>query len=151
MGGLSRRCRGYLERRMSGESRSRRMGLGEIMARYLLERQRAIWQFLPNLSTEENVKVLLTKMACFRQAKMDSATLELFTAYLAPLDLRAFQVAMATISESERLEGETAFPSLGIILAAMDEAREFSPNFAIGAREINDRPAFGEQPMRRLK
>lgn len=55
------------------------------------------------------------------------------------------------ISESERLDGETAFPSLGAILAAMDEAREFFPNFAEGAKQINDKPAFAGLGVKKLK
>ena len=94
------------------------------MALYLQERQIKIWQFSRGLSTEENVKVLLTKMACFRQAVMDDATLESYTMALKDLDMRAFQVAMATISEARRREGETAFPELGYILDVIEDARE---------------------------
>lgn len=120
------------------------------MAQYLTERQKATWSFLPNLSPEDNVKILLTKMACFRQANLDKETLELFTAYLLPLDLRAFQVAMANLAESERREGETAFPCMGIILARMDEAREFFPR--AGEHVINSFPVISEkQPIKRLK
>ena len=94
------------------------------MALYLQERQITTWQFSKELSTEENVMAALTKMACFRQAQMDDATLESYTMALKNLDLRAFQVAMAVISESKRREGETAFPDLGYILDVMEEARE---------------------------
>ena len=94
------------------------------MALYLQARQIKIWQFSKELSTEENVMSALTKMACFRQATMDDATLESYTMALKDLDLRAFQVAMAVISESPRREGETAFPELGRVLEIMDEARE---------------------------
>jgi hypothetical protein len=121
------------------------------MPQYLTDAQKEIWQFLPNRPAEWNVKKLLTTMACFRQAKMDRETLELFTAYLLPLDLRAFQVAMATISTSERKDGETAFPSLGTILAAMDEARELSPRYSQGATEINDKPVFADPKQERLQ
>lgn len=121
------------------------------MPKYLKENQKEIWQFLPNRPAEWNVKKLLTLMACFRQAKIDRETLELFTAYLLPLDLRAFQVAMATLSESERAEGETAFPSLGTILSAMEEARERFPVFSQGAKEVNTTPVFAENQMKRLK
>lgn len=55
------------------------------------------------------------------------------------------------ISEREREEGETAFPSLGMILTVMDEARELSPRYSIGAKEINTLPAFAEQSSKRLK
>ena len=94
------------------------------MAIYLQARQIKIWQFSKGLSTEENVMSALTKMACFRQATMDDATLEAYTLALKDLDMRAFQVAMATISETRRGEGETAFPDLGYILDVMDQARE---------------------------
>ena len=120
------------------------------MARYLTDDQKEIWQFLPNRPAEWNVKKLLTLMACFRQAKMDRETLELFTAYLLPLDLRAFQGAMAMISASEREEGETSFPSLGTILAAMEEARERFPVFSQGAKEINTTPIFADHAQKRL-
>ena len=64
--------------------------------------------------------------------------------------MRAFQVAMATLSESEREEGETAFPSLGTILAAMEEARERFPVYSKGAKEINDKPVFADPKQKRL-
>ena len=64
--------------------------------------------------------------------------------------MRAFQVAMAILSESEREEGETAFPSLGTILAAMEEARERFPVFSKGAKEINDKPVFADPSQKRL-
>lgn len=64
--------------------------------------------------------------------------------------MRAFQVAMAMISESERQEGETAFPSLGTILAAMEEARERFPVFSQGATEVNTTPVFAENKQKRL-
>jgi hypothetical protein len=75
----------------------------------------------------------------------------MYTDYLKNLDLRAFQVAMAILSESPREEGQTAFPSLGDILAAMDEAREFWPNFESGAKELNTQPVFAGKEVRRLK
>lgn len=102
------------------------------MPLYLQERQIAIWQFLPNLSAAANIKIALTKMACFRQAVIDKTTLESYTLALKDLDLRAFQVAMAVISESRRREGETAFPDLGYILDVMDEAREMFPKRGMG-------------------
>jgi len=64
--------------------------------------------------------------------------------------MRAFQVAMATLSESEREEGETAFPSLGTILAAMEEARERFPVYSKGAKEVNDKPVFADPKQKRL-
>jgi len=122
------------------------------MPQYLTEQEMRLWGFSKKLSLEDNVSALLTKMAICRQAsKMDEVTLEIFTQHLVNLDLRAFQVAMRNISNSERQEGETAFPSLGTILAAMDEAREFFPNFASGAKQINDKPVFAQQEVKRLK
>ena len=108
------------------------------MPLYLQERQIKIWQFSSELSTEENVMAALTKMACFRQAAMDDATLESYTMALKDLDLRAFQVAMAIIAESRRSEGETAFPELGRILEIMDAAREVFP--AGSRKELNTAP-----------
>jgi hypothetical protein len=55
---------------------------------------------------------------------MDRTTLEAFTQVLVQEDLRAFQVAMAIISETQREPGETAFPDLGTILAVMRRAEE---------------------------
>ena len=121
------------------------------MPQYLQARQKGTWQFLPNLSDSENIKVLLTKMSICRQAKMDKPSLELYTEILLPLDLRAFQVAMAMLSESPREQGETALPSLGDILAAMAEAREEWPNFAAGRKEILTQPVFASKEVRRLK
>jgi hypothetical protein len=64
--------------------------------------------------------------------------------------MRAFQVAMATLSESEREDGETAFPSLGTILAAMEETRERFPVFSRGAKEVNTTPIFADFKQKRL-
>jgi hypothetical protein len=58
---------------------------------------------------------------------------------------------MKNLSTSERQEGETAFPSLGTILAAMEEARERFPLFSQGAKEINTKPVFAGKELRRLK
>jgi hypothetical protein len=59
-------------------------------------------------------------------------------------------VAMATISASKRQDGETSFPDLGTILSAMDEARERSPLYSQGAKEINDKPVFVDPSQKRL-
>ena len=121
------------------------------MPQYLTEREIKLWGFSKTLSDEQNVKILLGKMAIYRQAsKLDEVTLALFTQALVNLDLRAFQVAMKVLSFSERQEGETAFPSLGTILAAMDDARELSPVFSKGAKEINTTPVFTDSKQKRL-
>ncbi len=57
---------------------------------------------------------------------------------------------MATLAENPRGEGETAFPSLGDILAAMDAAREFWPNFKFGEKQINVLPVYAGQEPKRL-
>lgn len=128
------------------------------MPAYLQERELKIWGFRKDLSIESNVIALLGKMATFRQGRADPATLLLYAEVLIELDLRAFQVAMSSVSHSEREEGETAFPSLGTILRHMDEAREFFPKFSAGATEINTKPLYveerkqiGPKPVARLK
>lgn len=57
---------------------------------------------------------------------------------------------MAILAENERQEGETAFPSLGSILSAMEDARERFPVFSKGAKEINDKPVFADNKQKRL-
>ena len=99
----------------------------------------------------QNIKVLLTKMAICRGAKMDKPTLELLTEILLPLDMRAFQVAMAILAESPRGEGETTLPSLGDILSAMDDARERWPLYSEGAKEVNIKPFFADPKQKRLQ
>lgn len=91
----------------------------------------------------------LTKMACFRQAVIDLTTLESYTLALKDLDLRAFQVAMAVISETRREKGETAFPDLGYVLDVMEEAREryTSPRNP----KLNTTPVIAGAEMKRLK
>lgn len=129
------------------------------MPQYLKESETALWGWSQNLSTTENIKVLLGKMAICRQAgRLDKVTLELYTEALKDLDLRSFQVAVKKIACSSRQEGEPAFPSLGMILEAMDEAREFFPKFSAGATEINTKPLYveerkqiGPKPVARLK
>lgn len=64
--------------------------------------------------------------------------------------MRAFQVAMSCLSESERQDGETAFPSLGTILSAMEEARERFPVYSKGAKEVNSTPVFADNKQKRL-
>lgn len=122
------------------------------MPKYLLERHKATWQFSKNLSTEENIKILLAKMVCFRQGNLasDPNYLDLFAPYLAPLDMRAFQVAMAMLAESPRVEGQTALPSLGDIMEAMEEAREVWPAFSKGRNTVDTMPLFGETEQRKL-
>ena len=121
------------------------------MPQYLTEQETKLWGFSKTLSDEQNVKILLGKMAIYRQAsKLDEVTLGLFTQALVNLDLRAFQVAMKILSFSKRQEGETAFPDLGTILSAMDEARERSPLYSQGAKEINDKPVFADPSQKRL-
>ena len=121
------------------------------MTLYLSEKQMPIWQFSKKLSLEDNVIALLVKMAIYRHGKWERTSLELFTQYLVPLDLRAFQVAMAMLSETQRDEGETTLPSLGDILAAMEEAREVWPNFAQDSKTILTEPVYAEPEVRRLK
>lgn len=60
-------------------------------------------------------------------------------------------MAMASISESDRRDGETAFPSLGTILSAMEEARERFPVFSKGAKEVNTTPVFADSKQRKLQ
>lgn len=55
---------------------------------------------------------------------IDRVTLDAFAQVLVTEDLRAFQVAMAILSETKREQGETAFPDLGTILHAITEAEE---------------------------
>jgi hypothetical protein len=57
---------------------------------------------------------------------------------------------MKVLSTSERQDGETAFPSLGTILAAIEEARERFPVFSTGAKEIDDKPVFADPKQKRL-
>ena len=123
------------------------------MSQYLTtDRETELWGFSKNLSDEQNVKILLGKMAIYRQAgRLDRTTLELFTQTLVGLDLRAFQVAIRNLSCSPREEGETAFPSLGSILAEMDETRERFPLYSQGAKKINDTPLFADNNQKRLK
>ena len=117
------------------------------MALYLQERQMAIWAFSPKFSTAGNIVVALTKMANFRQAKVDETTLESYRLALETMDLRAFQVACAVISETDPREGETRFPSLGYMLDVMDEARE---RFTTPARpQLNTSPVcMGQKALK---
>ena len=122
------------------------------MPQYLTGQEINTWGFSKKLLNEDNVSALLVKLAIYRQAsKLDETTLELFTQYLVNLDLRAFQVAMKVLSTSERQEGETAFPSLGSILAAMEEARERFPVFSKGAKEVDTTPVFADSKQRKLQ
>lgn len=54
------------------------------------------------------------------------------------------------LSENPREDGQTAFPSLGDILAAMEEAREVWPNFAEGREKILTDPVVAEPQIKRL-
>jgi hypothetical protein len=115
------------------------------MALYLQARQIAIWEFSPKLSTRENILAAMVKMANFRQASVDETTLKSYCLAIEDLDLRAFQVAMAIISETTPREGETLFPSLGYILDVMDEARE---RFVTSRRpQLNTGPVTAGQKM----
>lgn len=136
------------------------------MPLYLSESQSTMWAFTPNISAEQNIAQALTKMAIFRQAKIENPeTLEMYVSYLLPRDLRAFQVAMAMLSEESRQEGEPAFPSMGMILEAMEEAREIFPNFKMhclrcqgksdephtcSGAKVNTQPVFAEKTNLKL-
>jgi hypothetical protein len=120
------------------------------MPLYLTERQQRIWQFSKKASEAENIKVALTKMVIFRQGQIDSSDqLEMFTQALVGLDMRAFQVAMAVLSELPRMQGETAFPSLGDILSVMGEASETYVMYSEGKKELDTKPVF-EKSSKRL-
>jgi hypothetical protein len=56
---------------------------------------------------------------------------------------------MVMLSESPREQGETSLPSLGDILAAMDEAREFFPKS--GTKELNMLPVYGGKEVKKLQ
>ena len=115
------------------------------MPKYLTESDLKLWGFSKTLSLDQNIKILLGKMAIFRQAgKVDKISLDLYTQVLVDFDQRAFQVAMRTLSFNPRQEGDPSFPSLGMILEAMDEAAEHSPDFKSGATKINTAPLFAE-------
>ena len=74
--------------------------------------------------------------------------LELFTQALLPFgDLRTVQVAIANLAERKREDGQTALPSLGDIIAEMDECREKWPDFAAGRKQIDTRPMY-EEPLK---
>lgn len=119
------------------------------MPMYLLDRQKATWQFSPNLSPVGNINVLLTKMAICRQARIDKVSLQLYTEILLQLgDLRAFQAAMAILAESPREDGQTALPSLGDIIAEMEEARERWPTG--DNKKINVTPLIAGPEQKRL-
>jgi hypothetical protein len=84
-------------------------------------------------------------MANFRQASTDETSLKSYAIALEDLDLRAFQVAMAIISETTPREGETLFPSLGYVLDVMDEARE---RFTTARRpQLNTAPVMAGQKL----
>lgn len=128
-------------------STTRRNGTTEVsaMALYLQARQIAIWEFSPKFSARENIQIALTKMANFRQASTDETSLKSYAIALEDLDLRAFQVAMAIISETTPREGETLFPSLGYVLDVMDEARE---RFTTARRpQLNTAPVMAGQKL----
>ena len=119
------------------------------MPRYLQARHKELWTWSTNLSTKENIKILLGKMAIFRQAEMDKPTLVLYTQALSPLpDLRALQAALVMLAESDREEGETALPPLGKILVAYDECREFFPTG--DAKAINTTPLIANVEQKSL-
>lgn len=117
------------------------------MPKYLLVRQKEIWQFSRERSTEENLIHLLTVMACCRQAKMDDLSLELYTATLRSLDLRAVQVALANLSERRREEGQTTLPSLGDIMAEYEACREVWPAFSRGFDTVDTDPIWEDTPI----
>jgi hypothetical protein len=122
---------------------------------YLSKEWERLWAFLPNLSPEGNIKAALTHMAICRQVKLSpqdwKLALETYTNHLKNTDLRAFQVAMAILSETPRDEGETALPSLGDILSVMSDAHEKWPNFAEGRKEVLTLPVYVGREVKRLK
>ena len=88
-------------------------------------------------------------MASLRQAAIDAEALELFVAMLEGEDMRAFQVAMATLAEEPRREGEPAFPSLGMMLELIDEASEIFP--AAPDQSIDRLPVYEADEAKALR
>lgn len=120
------------------------------MPDYLTEKEATIWAFREDLTERKNIADALLRMATYRGTKVDKVTLYAFVEALEGLDMRAFQVAMAKISNTRPEPGETLFPSLGYIFEKMEEARERFPVYSKGAKEINDKPVFADPKQKRL-
>jgi hypothetical protein len=65
----------------------------------------------------------LARIAMFRQAEVTASTLDLYSARLAEEALEVADIveACGRIERAERTDGETAFPSLGMILRVCRE------------------------------
>ena len=120
------------------------------MPHYLTEKAKTTWAFSKEFTEEENIAAALTKLACFRQARMDPVSLKLYAEALVGCDLRAFQAACEMLKNTPRQEGETAIPDFGTILDAIEECREKFPVFSKGAKEIDTTPIFDEPRKLRL-
>jgi len=75
-------------------------------------------------SKEDAIEVLLTGLSTARQAKIGDAEFDLYVPALMKYDLTIIHAAIVALSLKPRADGETAFPALGTILAAVRDARE---------------------------
>jgi hypothetical protein len=73
-------------------------------------------------SPSQKIKIALTELACFRQAKVEAGTLIIFAKRLVSENLSDVLEGLRKLQERRREEGETAFPEIGSILAAVAAA-----------------------------
>lgn len=87
-----------------------------------METRRDIKQPSENLMKKRlDIKRALSNTAIFRQARVDSETLQLYAERLLNFSLWDVQSALKRIEDLPRGEGETAFPEIGIVLAVVRE------------------------------
>lgn len=70
-------------------------------------------------SKQEEIKILLAKLAIRRQAKVGELEFMVFSEDLMPYETRDIQLALESLSSRPRDEGETAFPDTAKILEAV--------------------------------
>src|ERR1035437_5214237 len=89
---------------------------------YLFPEQVAILKRSTKFSAEDEIAAMLVKLSVARQATVNAATLDLCSTELSRRNFDAVRTAIDKLCVTTRRDGETAFPDMATLLAAVDAA-----------------------------
>src|ERR1035437_6523777 len=101
------------------ESEKKRSRL-EVKVDVLFQEQAAILTRSTKFSAADEIAKLLVKLSVARQASVNVATLDLLSVELAKKNFSAVRAAIERLCVTTRRDGETAFPDLATIVAAVE-------------------------------
>src|ERR1035437_9748264 len=103
------------------ESEKKRSRL-EVKVDVLFQEQAAILTRSKKFSAADEIAKLLVKLSVARQATVNAATLDLFSTELSKKNFNAVRTAIDRLRVTTRRDGDTAFPDMATLLAAVDAA-----------------------------